>query len=90
MSHNLNFDYKPLKWIESAECKKPGIDPNWFFPDNENIDFVQIKAALNVCRDCTVKQQCFEYAMEKWPVYGIWGGHRNTDLRAIAKKRKIA
>ena len=87
MIRDLDFEYTPQPWMTQGECRNSDVDPDWFFPDYGN-SFV-VKAALNVCRDCKVRKECMNYALDNWPVIGIWGGLQNNELKARIKERKI-
>ncbi len=49
-------------------------DPELFFSDEEYVyDKKKTAAAKLICRECPIKNQCFEYAV-KGGYQGIWGG----------------
>jgi hypothetical protein len=31
---------------------------------------------------------CLGYAIKNWPVYGVWGGMKNKDIKDIVKQLK--
>ena len=88
MIRDLDFLYKPLPWIEHAACVHPSVDPDWFFPISEKPSNLEQRKALEVCKACPVKTQCLTYALEQWPVHGIWGGLKNNQLRYLSKQIK--
>lgn len=49
-----------------------------FFPDRgESPD-----AALAICRSCTARQECLEYALTNNERFGIWGGLTESERRS--------
>jgi WhiB family redox-sensing transcriptional regulator len=39
--------------------------------------------AKDICRTCSVKQPCFEYAMSIKEPHGIWGGMNEAERRNL-------
>lgn len=57
-----------LEWQREALCNQ--TDPEAFFPDYERDG----RMAKEVCKECPVKTQCFNYAVSNKEEFGIWGG----------------
>jgi WhiB family redox-sensing transcriptional regulator len=74
----------PGEWRKDATCADPGIDPNIFFPSNEDVD--SLRRARQICSDCLVKQECYEYAMRHPTLTGVWGG---TSHRERSRLKRI-
>jgi WhiB family transcriptional regulator, redox-sensing transcriptional regulator len=83
-------EIEPTPWMEQANCRSNDVDPEWFFPKSEHTDKMEIKAALKICDSCDVQLQCLQYALNQWPVDGIWGGQKNSQLRELIKRRRKA
>jgi WhiB family transcriptional regulator, redox-sensing transcriptional regulator len=66
-------------WFKRAECR--GLDPDLFQPQHGG----DPGAALRVCAECPVRQQCFEHGME-YRERGIWGGTTERDRKRIRRK----
>lgn len=72
------------KWVRDAACRNDDVEPEWFFPAQENGPSLSL--ARSVCQYCPVKQQCFEEAMaaeggrpakSRYGVFaGLTGGQR--------------
>jgi len=68
----------PEEWKDYAECRHH--DPElFFFDDSHGFQWTpeyaaQKKEAEAVCASCSVRQECFEYAVLGHEKYGIWGG----------------
>lgn len=70
-------------WSERARCR--GVDPSIFFPDQKGRDGANEAKAL--CRECSVRRQCLEYALLHGD-RGIWGGMTEKERRAIRRSRR--
>lgn len=65
-------------WMVDAACKRHD-NPEWWFPPSTSKGRMRIRVspealqAVAICNECSVKEQCLEYALE-WEPNGIWGG----------------
>lgn len=75
----LKADFGYLHWQEKARCA--GADPSLFFPSEE-----ESEVALQMCRECLVREECLEYALEHNIEFGIWGGMTEAERRTLRKK----
>lgn len=74
-------------WRELAACRN--TDVNLFFMERgDNGDNARMKKILEFCDNCTVKQQCLDYAVDNDIDYGIFGGLATRPRRAIRRQRK--
>lgn len=67
-------------WIDSARCK--GLDLTAFFQRNQHT----ARGALQICKKCTVREECLDYAIENEMDYGVWGGLTERQRRAHARR----
>ncbi len=70
------------RWMKDAACKG-NTEGDWF-PDHPGRT-PAIKLAIDICNQCAVKQECFDYAMQYPDLHGIWGGvtaRKRSSLRA--------
>ena len=89
MINSAALDAVQQDWMNKAACTDPSIDPDWFFPDTEhNIDF-PTQIALKMCKECPVRMKCLQYAIDIWPVYGIWGGLRTKQIKDVIKQMEM-
>lgn len=65
---SLEDSENTLEWQRDALCNQ--TDPEAFFPDYERDG----RMAKEVCKECPVKQDCFDYAVSNKEEFGIWGG----------------
>lgn len=77
-NHTLNRE-----WMLSAACR--GQNTEIWFGDH----LVETEYALDTCADCTVINNCLEYALAGDERFGIWGG-KTQDERAHLKGRSRA
>ena len=58
-------------WFKEASCR--GGDVNIFFPLAEGDCKPKYKPALLVCKNCSVKTECLDYAVRTNQRDGVWG-----------------
>jgi WhiB family redox-sensing transcriptional regulator len=64
-------------------------DPELFFPvGNTGPAASQIEAAKEICRRCSVRLDCLEWAMGTTQDSGVWGGLSEEERRALHRARK--
>lgn len=73
-------------WMKQAACR--GLDPDMFFPPQHSPG--DVRAAIAVCKECPVRDDCFNYAVEIGEETGIWGGRSEKDFRAARRTAKAA
>lgn len=51
------------------------VDPELFFPPSYTGNYRrQVAAAKALCRSCSGRQRCLDFAIGTQQVHGIWGG----------------
>jgi len=60
------------------------VPPETFFPK----DAAGVEIAKNVCKQCVVRIECLEYALENRIDHGVWGGESERARRRIIKSRR--
>ncbi len=73
-----------IAWQDFANCK--GADPDLFFPERG----ASTRQAKGICRECSVRDDCLEFAIVSSEKFGIWGGLSERERRKIRKERQIA
>ena len=67
-------------WRADALCSR--TDPDlWFSPGA-----IEHKEAKRICRDCPVRLDCLQYAMETPVDHGIWGGLTERERRRFRRQ----
>ena len=69
-------------WERQAACR--GLDPTIFYPVSEE----DAAEAKSVCRDCSIRQPCLEYALGERERDGVWGGATERERRRIIRRRR--
>ena len=73
-----------LEWQDAANCK--GANADLFFPERG----ASTRTAKGICRECTVRDECLEFAIVSSEKFGIWGQMSERERRKIRKERQIA
>ena len=74
---------QPVEWQTHARCHE--VDPEIFFPERGGSS----KAARAVCNQCSVRDQCLEYALNNKEQFGIWGGTSERERRRLRRERAV-
>lgn len=61
---------RKFDWMDDAACR--GIKNVNFFPDVHYN--TEVHQAIAICRTCSVREDCAEFAIENQIEYGVWGG----------------
>lgn len=83
-------------WREKGKCwgaHRTGDSDPWFpaeVPNREPTELILQRevAAAELCAGCPVIEQCFEYAVERPAVVGVWGGTLTRQRTAERRKRQ--
>jgi WhiB family redox-sensing transcriptional regulator len=76
-----------MDWRHEAACRE--VDPELFFPiGNSGPALLQIEEAKQVCRRCSVMEECLRWAIDSGQDAGVWGG-LSEDERRTLKRRTI-
>ncbi len=73
-----------MAWQDFANCR--GADPDLFFPERG----ASTRTAKGICRECSVRDDCLEFAIISSEKFGIWGALSERERRKIRRERKIA
>ena len=69
-------------WMKAGRCRNE--EPNKFFPDNG----AGVVAAQIICRECGVRVECLEYALDNRIEDGVWGGASERERRRILRAHR--
>lgn len=81
---STEVSYERPEWFDQAACSTAG--PDIFFPEKGE----PTAPAKAICRNCPVRKQCLEYALDNFETVGVWGGfseRQRRNMRAIRNKR---
>jgi len=74
-----HLDIRHAPWMDNARCTE--VDPELFFGE----DGLYSADAKRVCQSCPVIADCYRYAQELKPQFGIFAG---MSVRQLAQARK--
>jgi WhiB family redox-sensing transcriptional regulator len=66
-------------WQDRALCAQ--TDPEAFFPEKGG----STREAKRVCRNCEVRAECLDFALENDERFGIWGGLSERERRRLKR-----
>jgi WhiB family redox-sensing transcriptional regulator len=74
-----------MDWRNIAACRE--ADPELFFPiGNSGPALLQIEEAKQVCRRCSVLDECLRWAIDSGQDAGVWGGLSEDERRAVKRR----
>src|SRR6476646_7317619 len=83
--YELRSEVPHMDWRHKAACLDK--DPELFFPiGNTGPALLQIEEAKQVCRGCTVRDACLQWALEAGQDHGVWGGLSEDERRALKRR----
>ena len=68
------------QWQDQALCAQ--TDPDAFFPEKGG----STREAKRICKACSVRDECLEFALEHDERFGIWGGLSERERHRLKKK----
>jgi WhiB family redox-sensing transcriptional regulator len=72
-------------WREMSACRDS--EANLFFPVGTTGPAVdQIEEAKAICAQCSVQEECLQYALESNQEAGVWGGYAEDERRRLRKR----
>ena len=78
-----------LETDDTAGCRQPGVNPDWWFPDTKST--AQTERATNICNGvggrppCPFRAPCLEYALANRED-GVWGGMTESQRAKLARR----
>ncbi|MFE9251397.1 WhiB family transcriptional regulator [Streptomyces sp. NPDC007088] len=69
-------------WQEGALCAQIGTE--FFFPEPGS----SVREAKRICRSCTIRRDCLEYALRQDERYGVWGGLSEKERKRLRVLRQ--
>lgn len=82
MSHQFDSDASAdtdTRWADFGRCV--GVDPDLFFPRRGQ----NPAPAKALCRQCSVRSQCLEWALATNQKHGIWGAMTEGQRRRLRR-----
>ena len=77
-------DWDSAAWRDRAACRD--TNPEMFFPiGTTGVAIDQIDAALRICTQCPVVDECLEFALATNQEAGVWGATTEDERRKLRK-----
>jgi len=77
MSKEPTYNHEP--WMDNGACRKSQHDPDWWFSNDTTV----IRHAKEICEtECTVREQCLEWAKRTRHKHGTAGGKTPEERKA--------
>lgn len=75
--NHADFD---VTFMDSGECRKEGVPNSYFFAElgRSASERIAAREAQAVCLRCSVRVECFQYALDTQQ-HGIWGATTRAD-----------
>jgi len=70
-------------WVRQAACY--GVNPDVFFPEDNNIHTSNKDEAIKICQSCPVRLDCLIWSIKSGEDNGIWGGTSAKDRRRLRR-----
>lgn len=86
-----NFVFARPDWHEHAACRGMMLsedDPDFFIKRGDQLQM--LKRVRKVCEECTVVEECLDYALRMNISVGVWGGASANERRVIRKERGMS
>jgi len=79
------------EWHKDAACGSREHDPDDWFPDKTILGSIKSARAVRICRrECPVRTQCLQHAMENNEMFGIRGGYTGNQRTRLRRKNPAA
>ena len=73
------------EWRQMSACRDS--EPSLFFPVGTTGPALDhITAAKAICGQCSVQEECLQYALESNQEAGVWGGYAEDERRRLRKR----
>jgi WhiB family redox-sensing transcriptional regulator len=73
------------KWIHKSSCR--GEDTNIFYPAPGDVD--KLRLAKQICKECVVRKDCLQHALDNNERFGIWGGKSARERSLILRAQRL-
>jgi WhiB family redox-sensing transcriptional regulator len=76
-----SFLFGTEPWLAGGACRP--YPTAWWF----STDLGETGTAKHICAECPVRAECFEYAIERPALLGVWGGSKPSERAAVRLAR---
>jgi WhiB family redox-sensing transcriptional regulator len=85
-SRALCRNLPPELWFPPGDGKPSGARPR----EDVTVTIEDAEAAVQICHQCPVEQECLAYALANGERDGVWGGMLEADRRALMPRKRYA
>jgi WhiB family transcriptional regulator, redox-sensing transcriptional regulator len=74
-------------WLRDAACREPQTASVFYAPprfERKEDRLRRERAAKAICVQCSVRNECLEFAIETGETFGVWGGLTETERREVS------
>jgi WhiB family redox-sensing transcriptional regulator len=73
------------EWFARAACR--GSTPTLFYPEQHTGPYFDVREAKAICAGCLARQDCLDFALDRFETIGIWGGLTPKERREVKRER---
>ena len=73
------------KWMRKKNCFDEPVDT--FYPAPGDVE--RLRRAKSICKECEVRQDCLQFALETNERFGIWGGKSARERSLILRAQRL-
>ena len=77
-------NFLSMEWRIGRNYNCMGMGFQKFFPE----EISGVLEAKAICKDCPLKEECLEFAIENGEHFGVWGGTSERERMRISRRRK--
>ena len=78
---SADLDAIESDWRNHARCTE--VDGEIFFPEKGG----STRPAKKICRECEVRAECLQSALDSRELHGIWGGLSDRERRPLLRNQ---
>ena len=73
------------KWMKLKNSMDEPVDT--FYPAPGDVD--KLRRAKSICKDCEVRMECLQFALDTNERFGIWGGKSARERSLILRAQRL-
>jgi WhiB family transcriptional regulator, redox-sensing transcriptional regulator len=73
------------KWMKQKNCFDEPVET--FYPAPGDVE--KLRRAKSICKECTVRMECLNFALDTNERFGIWGGKSARERSLILRAQRL-
>jgi WhiB family redox-sensing transcriptional regulator len=73
------------KWMRDRNCLDEPVET--FYPAPGDVE--KLRRAKGICKECTVRMDCLNFALDTNERFGIWGGKSARERSLILRAQRL-